>query len=176
MLRRSGPLLGFAVSIAGECTEFDLFVLYAQARYSELAEPQKLLDPLLRPEVLKLAPEIIAVYLQAAIKVFGAWSADLADQWNDEELPKVKGVVDTMVERVAEFAANPDIEVQERVRVIKIYAELRLTPSTITRQRTSSSFSHLFGRTSRPSNPDLKPTAWISARRAPRRSVWMTMW
>ncbi|EKM61582.1 uncharacterized protein PHACADRAFT_83114 [Phanerochaete carnosa HHB-10118-sp] len=81
---------------------------------SELAEPQKLLDTLLRPEVHKLAPETIAVYLQAAVKVFGAWCADLAEQWNDEELPNVRGVAETMVERVAEFAANADIEVQER--------------------------------------------------------------
>ncbi|GJE89511.1 AP-3 complex subunit delta [Phanerochaete sordida] len=81
---------------------------------SELADPQKLLEPLLRPEVFRLAPETIAVYLQAAVKVFGAWAADLADDWNDEELPRVRGVVDTMIERVGAFAAHADIEVQER--------------------------------------------------------------
>ena len=84
--------------------------------FSELADPQKLLTYLLQPRVLTLDPAIISVYLQAAIKVFGSWAADLADRWDDEDLPKVRNTVDTLVDRVREFASNPDIEVQERVR------------------------------------------------------------
>ena len=48
--------------------------------------------------------------------MFGSWAADLADRWDDEDLPKVRNTVDTLVDRVREFASNPDIEVQERVR------------------------------------------------------------
>lgn len=84
---------------------------------SELSEPQKLLNYLLQPAVLNLASDTIAVYLQAALKIFGNWCADLADRWDDDDLPRVKGVVDSMVERIADFASNPDIEVQERVRL-----------------------------------------------------------
>lgn len=96
----------------------------------ELAEPHKLLHYLLQPRVLTLDPETIAVYLQAALKIFGVWTADLAERWDNDDLPKVKNMVDTLVERLGEFAANPDIEVQERVdlhcfllRTIRIVAD-----------------------------------------------------
>ena len=56
------------------------------------------------------------MYLQAAIKVFGTWTADLADRWDDEELARVRSSVDMVMERIGDFASNPDIEVQERVR------------------------------------------------------------
>jgi AP-3 complex subunit delta len=71
---------------------------------------------------LKLAPETIAVYVQAATKVFGSWCADLAEHWDDDDLPKVKGAVDSMIEQVSEFASNPNIEVQERVRLPRRFA------------------------------------------------------
>ena len=82
----------------------------------ELGEPQKLLTYLLQQRVLTLPPDIISVYLQSAIKVFGSWSAELAGRWDDDDLTKVRQTVDTVVERVSDFASNPDIEVQERVR------------------------------------------------------------
>lgn len=87
---------------------------------SELSEPQKLLEYLLRPAVLKLASETIAVYLQASLKVFGSWCAGLAGQWDNDDLPKIRGMVDTLVERVSAFTSNPDIEVQERVRLTSL--------------------------------------------------------
>lgn len=91
------------------CINFFLYL-------SELAEPHKLLSYLLQPKVLSLFSDIIALYLQSALKVFGSWSTELADQWDDENLPKVKGVVTSVLERLGDFASNPDIEVQERVR------------------------------------------------------------
>lgn len=84
--------------------------------FRELAEPQKLLTYLLQPRVLTLASETVAVYLQAAIKVFGSWTAELADRWDDDDLTKVRSSVDTVVEQASEFASNSDIEIQERVR------------------------------------------------------------
>ncbi len=65
--------------------------------------------------VLTLPPDIVAVYLQAAIKVFGSWAAELADRWDDADLPKVKAVVDSVTASLSRFASNTDIEVQERV-------------------------------------------------------------
>ena len=83
--------------------------------FSELSEPHKLFEYLLQPAVLRLTPDTIAVYLQSALKVFGSWCAELADRWDDDDLPRIRGVVDTLVERVSAFASSPDIEVQERV-------------------------------------------------------------
>jgi AP-3 complex subunit delta-1 len=88
-----------------------LIVLYL----SELAEPQKLLPDILQPDILRLSPETIAVYIQAATKIFGFWATELAERWTDEHLPEVKGVVDLIVSRTTELVASPHIEVQERV-------------------------------------------------------------
>ncbi|KAJ3555164.1 hypothetical protein NM688_g2725 [Phlebia brevispora] len=99
----------------GSCAEVLWAAAWICGEYcGELAEPQKLLTYLLQPKVLSLSSDIIAVYLQAAIKVFGSWTAELADRWDDDDLPKVRNTVDTVVERASEFASNSDIEVQER--------------------------------------------------------------
>jgi AP-3 complex subunit delta-1 len=81
----------------------------------ELAEPQKLLTYILQPEVSRLSPDTIAVYIQAATKIFGFWAAELAERWTDEDLTEVKGILDLIVSRVTEFVISPHIEVQERV-------------------------------------------------------------
>ncbi|KAI0691983.1 Adaptor protein complex AP-3 delta subunit [Cytidiella melzeri] len=99
----------------GSCSEILWAAAWICGEYcSELAEPHKLLNYLLQLRVLNLSPEIIAVYLQAALKVFGSWSAELAGQWDDEDLPKVKTTVGTVLERIDDFASNSDLEVQER--------------------------------------------------------------
>ncbi|KAI0076052.1 Adaptor protein complex AP-3 delta subunit [Panus rudis PR-1116 ss-1] len=99
----------------GSCSEVLWAAAFICGEYcGELAEPQKLLSFLLQPRVLTLNADIISVYLQSATKVFGVWAAELADRWDNDDLPKVKETVDTVLERLAEFASNPDIEVQER--------------------------------------------------------------
>ncbi|KAI0783126.1 Adaptor protein complex AP-3 delta subunit [Abortiporus biennis] len=99
----------------GSCAEVLWAAAWICGEYcSELAEPQKLLTYLLQARVLSLAPETIAVYLQAAMKVFGVWAADLAERWDNDDLPKVKNVVETMIERLQDFVSSADIEVQER--------------------------------------------------------------
>jgi AP-3 complex subunit delta-1 len=82
---------------------------------SELSEPQKLLTYILQPEISLLSPETIAVYIQAATKIFGFWATEVAERWTDEDLPEVKGIVDLIVSRVTELVTSPHIEVQERV-------------------------------------------------------------
>ena len=68
--------------------------------------------------MLSLSPDIVAVYLQAATKVFGVWASELAERWDSDDLPKVKEVVESNIECLASFASSPDIEVQERVRTL----------------------------------------------------------
>ncbi|KAI6010568.1 adaptin N terminal region-domain-containing protein, partial [Pisolithus microcarpus] len=81
---------------------------------SGLLAPEELLSYLLRSEVANLDPDTVAVYLQAATKVFGYWSTEAAQQWTDDLLDKVKGAVDSVMERLEDFISSPHIEVQER--------------------------------------------------------------
>ncbi|KAI0031249.1 adaptin N terminal region-domain-containing protein [Vararia minispora EC-137] len=99
----------------GSCAE----VLWAAAwvcgeHCGELAEPRKLIPFLIKQSVLDLAPETIAVYLQAVLKVFGVWTAELSQNWDDDSLPKVKEIVEEVIEALQTFVSSPDIEVQER--------------------------------------------------------------
>lgn len=94
---------------------------------SELSEPQKILPYLFQPEIVNLSPETIAVYIQAATKIFGHWAAEIAQRWDDDYLQEVKSVVQTVITNVGGFVSSPHIDVQERVktvsclRVITIY-------------------------------------------------------
>ncbi|TCD71148.1 AP-3 complex subunit delta [Steccherinum ochraceum] len=99
----------------GSCSEVLWAAAFICGEYcGELADPQKLLTYLLQPRVLDLAPDTIAVYLQATTKVFGVWASELADRWDNDDLSKVKDVVDSTIERLTYFVCNPNIEVQER--------------------------------------------------------------
>ena len=82
-----------------------------------MSDPQKLLTYLLQPSISNLAPDIIAVYIHAATKVFGFWASEIAERWDDDLLPEVKEVVDMVIERVDKFSSSPHIEVQERVNL-----------------------------------------------------------
>ncbi|KAI8990678.1 Ap3d1 protein [Trametes punicea] len=93
---------------------------------SELAEPQKLLSYLLQPRVASLPPDVVAVYLQASMKVFGSWAAEVAERWDDDELPKVQGTVNDVLERLSSFVTHPDIEVQERAaEMLQLFTFIR---------------------------------------------------
>ncbi|KAJ6575471.1 adaptin N terminal region-domain-containing protein [Mycena capillaripes] len=99
----------------GSCSEVLWAAAWICGEYcSELAEPQKLLPYLLQAEIATLLPEIIAVYIQATSKIFGHWVAEIAQRWDDEDLPEVKSMVDLILGRVREFVSNSDVEVQER--------------------------------------------------------------
>ncbi len=126
---------------------------------SELAEPHKLLSYLLQPRIMTLPTEIIAVYLHAAMKVFGSWAAELADRWDDDDLPKVRGVVDDVLERLSSFVTSPDIEVQERVSaspvlgvLVNLVRSSYLAPTGWPRRTGSRATPTVYFRSGRPLN------------------------
>ncbi|KAI0652531.1 Ap3d1 protein [Trametes meyenii] len=99
----------------GGCPEVIWAAAWICGEYcSELAEPQKLLSYLLQPRVLTLSPDVVAVCLQASMKVFGSWAAELAERWDDDDLSRVQAAVNDVLERLEGFVTHPDIEVQER--------------------------------------------------------------
>jgi hypothetical protein len=105
---------GYVESIAGEQELQSLYMDIDFSGRSELTEPQKLLTYLLQPSIASLSPDIIAVYVHAATKVFGYWAAEIAQRWDDDRLPEIKSVVEMVIERVSDFNSSPHIEVQER--------------------------------------------------------------
>ena len=102
-------------SIASTFYFFRDFISLYHAITRELSEPQKLLTHLLQPGVTTLPPDTIAVYISAATKAFGYWASELAQRWDDGDLPEVKRVVETILARMSELVSSPHIEVQERV-------------------------------------------------------------
>jgi AP-3 complex subunit delta len=68
-----------------------------------------------QPSIALLPAEIIAVYLQAIIKVFSRWAIGLTENWTHEKLPRVKESVGIILDNLRPFASHADIEVQERV-------------------------------------------------------------
>ncbi|KAF8167541.1 adaptin N terminal region-domain-containing protein [Crassisporium funariophilum] len=99
----------------GGCPEVLWAAAWVCGEYcQELSEPQKLLPYLLQPEIANLPPDIVAVYIQAATKVFGYWAAELAQRWDDNDLAEVKQVVESILGRVSSLTSSPHIEVRER--------------------------------------------------------------
>ncbi|KAJ7170232.1 Ap3d1 protein [Mycena filopes] len=94
----------------GSCSEVLWAAAWICGEYCRL----KLLPYLLQPEIATLLPEIIAVYIQSTAKIFGHWAAEVAQRWDDDDLPEVKSMVDSIIGRVREFVSNPHVEVQER--------------------------------------------------------------
>ncbi|KAJ7361378.1 Adaptor protein complex AP-3 delta subunit [Mycena albidolilacea] len=108
----------------GSCSEVLWAAAWICGEYcSELSEPQKLLPYLLQPQIATLLPEIIAVYIHAASKIFGHWTDQVAQRWEDDDLPEVKSMVDLIIGRVRDFVSNADVEVQERAaNTIQLFA------------------------------------------------------
>ncbi|KAF9486404.1 Adaptor protein complex AP-3 delta subunit [Pholiota conissans] len=99
----------------GSCSEVLWAAAWICGEYSsELQEPQKLLPYLLQPDITTLAPDIIATYIQAAVKIFGFWASELAQRWRDDNLPEIRQAVDSVIKCVRGLAASQYLEVQER--------------------------------------------------------------
>ncbi|KAJ3570630.1 hypothetical protein NP233_g4273 [Leucocoprinus birnbaumii] len=99
----------------GSCSEILWAAGWIVGEYcQELAEPERLLPYLLQPEITRLPQDTISVYIQAAIKVFGFWTSELAQRWDEDELPKVQSAVESILERMSTLVSSPYIEVQER--------------------------------------------------------------
>jgi AP-3 complex subunit delta-1 len=105
------------------CIFLGYVLLLSDRGYSELAEPQKLLPHLLQPEINNLAPDIIATYIQAAAKIFGFWASEIAQKWDDNDLPEVKQATESILNCVRRLSTSQHIEVQERVRRISLSRE-----------------------------------------------------
>jgi AP-3 complex subunit delta-1 len=82
---------------------------------SELDNPHHALMRLVQPSISHLPSDIIAVYLQATLKVFSYWAYELVGRWDDSQLPRVEMTVTAVLDAIASFASHADIEVQERV-------------------------------------------------------------
>jgi hypothetical protein len=94
------------------------------SRSSETTDQSRLIPCLVHPGIARLSPTIIAVYLQSMTKVFGSWTANLANQWGDDELVQVQELVPNIISRLETFTGSADIEVQERVRRITIFEKV----------------------------------------------------
>ncbi|KAH7915689.1 adaptin N terminal region-domain-containing protein [Hygrophoropsis aurantiaca] len=99
----------------GSCSEVLWAAAWICGEYChELDGPEELLPYLLQPNVTSLSAETIAVYLNAAAKIFGYWATETAQQWTDDHLNGLKTVVDSLMEQMERFVSSPHIEVQER--------------------------------------------------------------
>lgn len=112
--------MGCSLDLWGKQQVVHLFRLSVSGHHNnpwnrEIAEPQKLLPHLLKPNVSLLASETIAAYIQAAVKLFGSWSMELSQDWDNGRLQDVREMVGTLISRLENFTSHSEIEVQERV-------------------------------------------------------------
>ncbi|KDR85547.1 hypothetical protein GALMADRAFT_53684 [Galerina marginata CBS 339.88] len=119
-------VLWAAAWICGEyCLQVHLLLIMQSSHdcYRELSEPQKLLPYLLQPEINNLAPDIVAMYIQASTKIFGTWASELAQRWEDGNLVEVRQAVNSILARVRELAGSQHIEIQERAaNTVQLFA------------------------------------------------------
>lgn len=87
-------------------------------RCSELSAPDELIPYLLQAEIASLSPDITAMCIQSATKLFGYWASEAAKQWTDGFIEDLKKAVDIMIEQMEQFASSTHIEVQERVSYV----------------------------------------------------------
>ncbi|KAJ2923145.1 hypothetical protein H1R20_g13948, partial [Candolleomyces eurysporus] len=80
----------------------------------QLLEPVKLIPYLIQSEISNLHPDVLAVYIQAATKIFGYWTSELAQNWDNDDLPEVRQIVESMLPRMKDLASSVHVEVQER--------------------------------------------------------------
>lgn len=81
----------------------------------ELSDPHYALQRLIQPSVSLLPSDIIAVYMQAILKVFARWCSELVSNWANDSLPRIKKAVGDTLDFCHSFVSHEDIEVQERV-------------------------------------------------------------
>lgn len=114
-LRSFGQPRGYVVNVVGQCLMHGVFSYHSSTLTSELADPERLLPHLLQADITCLPQDTISVYIQTAIKIFGFWTSELAQRWDEDKLATVLCTVKSIQERMDVFATSPHIEVQERV-------------------------------------------------------------
>ena len=70
---------------------------------------------MLSKENTGLPSDVTAMYIQSAAKIFGAWAAGLASNWDEDDLPELKGKVSSIIAGLQHFAGDANFEIQERV-------------------------------------------------------------
>lgn len=83
---------------------------------SELSDTYKVIPSLLSFNTSRIAPDILAVYVQCIAKVFGTWAVDKANRWEEDSLQEVKNMANSITSGMERLSGHPDFEVQERVR------------------------------------------------------------
>ena len=120
---RYGLLLSYVANIAGSYETCLYFDLNSHRDSSELEDPIHVMLRLVDPSVADLPSNILAVYLSAALKVYGYWASVLAGKWSDQFMSVLKETVAQLRAGFQPFASSEDIEVQERVRLIWEYPQ-----------------------------------------------------
>jgi AP-3 complex subunit delta-1 len=104
----------------GSCSEVLWAAAWICGEYcGELSAPDELIPYLLQPEIASLRPDITAVCIQSATKLFGYWASEAAKQWTESFLEDLKNAVDIMIEQMEQFASSTQIEVQERAANVR---------------------------------------------------------
>ncbi len=83
--------------------------------FRRLDDPKQTLQLLLKPQISHLPSDTLSVYLQAALKVFGHWAAELSMRWNGDLLSGAQEQVAQVLSSINLFLSNDNVEVQERV-------------------------------------------------------------
>lgn len=81
---------------------------------SDLSSPLSTIHNLLPPSLAHSSPQLIALSIQAAAKVFGHYAAHVSNSWNVEAHQELKNLVASITSGLAPFVTSPHIEVQER--------------------------------------------------------------
>ncbi|EJC98671.1 Adaptor protein complex AP-3 delta subunit [Fomitiporia mediterranea MF3/22] len=111
---------------------------------SELSDTRKALPSLLSSDVAKLPSDIIAMYIQCAAKVFATWAVELAERWDDDDLPEIKETVSSVISGVRQFATHADFEVQERAaNVLQLFTFIQADLSSF-RPKPKSDYGNGF--------------------------------
>ncbi|KAH8835125.1 Adaptor protein complex AP-3 delta subunit [Flagelloscypha sp. PMI_526] len=144
----------------GSCSEVLWAAAWICGEYStETTDQSRLIPCLVHPGIARLSPTIIAVYLQSMTKVFGSWTANLANQWGDDELVQVQELVPNIISRLETFTGSADIEVQERAaNVLQLFNFIQADLSTF-KPRPKPQYDSPFADVS--SDPDFPKSLYL---------------
>ncbi|GJJ13138.1 hypothetical protein Clacol_007388 [Clathrus columnatus] len=80
----------------------------------ELANPPQTISCLFQEAAVRLPHRTVAIFVQAVMKVFGAWALQLASKWNDNYLPELKQNAEKIISQLQVLVKHDDFEIQER--------------------------------------------------------------
>ena len=81
----------------------------------ELQDPRPVIASLFGSSTSSsLPPSILATYIHNGVKVYAAWLAALADNWDEADLAQIRSVTGALEAQLAECAGSEDVELQER--------------------------------------------------------------